>query len=230
MLPTAAVMSRPTAESATSPISRRTRSEVRRQRRDGRRRALGRAAPAASTSGGLPLPRRARRSAELQAGDPEHVADAPQRVDQVGLHQVDLAAEVGDVGLDDVAVAVEVVVPHVVEDLGLREHPPGVHHEVAQQLELRGRQRHRRAAPPDLVAVLVELQVAGDEAGHLGGALGATQHRADARHHLLEAEGLGHVVVAADREPHDLVLVGVLGGEEDHGHAPVGGPAAGGPR
>src|SRR6266545_7392705 len=47
---------------------------------------------------------------------PQHVPDAPDRVQQPRLDGVDLAAEVGDVRLDDAAVAAEVVVPHVVED------------------------------------------------------------------------------------------------------------------
>ena len=43
----------------------------------------------------------------------------------------------------------------------------------------------------------------------------ATKHDPDAGHQLLDAERLGHVVVAADGQAVDLVLGGVLGGEED---------------
>ena len=53
-----------------------------------------------------------------------------------GPELVDLLAQVADVGLDDVGVAVEVVLPHVVEDLRLRERPAGVEHQVAQELVL----------------------------------------------------------------------------------------------
>ena len=41
---------------------------------------------------------------------------------------------------------------------------------------------------------------------------------------LGEGERLGHVVVAADREPGDLVLDAVAGGEEQHGHPDAVGP------
>src|SRR3546814_10352711 len=54
---------------------------------------------------------------------PHRVADPPDGVDQLGLDVIDLASEVADVGLHHPAVAVEVVVPDVVEDLGLRQHP-----------------------------------------------------------------------------------------------------------
>ncbi len=45
----------------------------------------------------------------------------------------------------------------------------------------------------------------------------APQHGAQPGHQLVEAERLGHVVVA-EREPRDLVLGGVAGGEEDDRH------------
>ena len=70
------------------------------------------------------------RSSSADGGDqctrqPHHVAHAAQRVQQPRLAGVDLAAQIGDVGLDDVGVAAEVVVPHVVEDLRLGQHAPG---------------------------------------------------------------------------------------------------------
>src|SRR5206468_6943201 len=54
----------------------------------------------------------------------ERVPHAPQGLDQGRLHAVDLLAEVADVGLHDGARAAEVVLPDVVEDLALGEHPP----------------------------------------------------------------------------------------------------------
>ena len=47
------------------------------------------------------------------------------------------------------------------------------------------------------------------------GAAGAAQHVAHARQQLLEAERLGDVVVAAGRQPADLVLGRVARGQED---------------
>ncbi|BDZ59407.1 hypothetical protein GCM10025872_30640 [Barrientosiimonas endolithica] len=108
----------------------------------------------------------------------------------------------------------------MVEDLRLGQHAPGVEHEVAQQLELGRRDVDDLAAAAHLVGVLVELEV-GDDQGraHLVlQRLGAAQHRADAGDDLLEAERLRDVVVAADRQPLDLVVDRVARGEEDDGH------------
>src|SRR6516165_11570756 len=89
----------------------------------------------------------------------QHVPDAAQRVDQPRLGAVDLAAEHGHVRLDDPGVTAEVVVPDMVENLHLGQHPVRVAHEVAKQLELGGGELHRRPGAPYLVAVLVEFQV-----------------------------------------------------------------------
>src|SRR5688500_8773379 len=66
----------------------------------------------------------------------KRVAKPSNRPDQLVVPGVQLAAQVADVRLDDVVVAVEVVLPHVVEDLLLRKHPLRVEQEVAQQSEL----------------------------------------------------------------------------------------------
>ena len=133
---------------------------------------------------------------------------------------VDLLAQVGDVELDDVGLAAEVVVPHPVQDLRLRQHPPRVAHEEAQQLELGGGQLDRGVAAAHLVAVLVQGQIADDERRVLAGRghPGAAQQPAQPRDELLDAERLGDVVVAARGQAGDAVLDGVLGGEEQHRH------------
>src|SRR5687767_7415268 len=51
------------------------------------------------------------------ARQPQGVAHPADRVQEARFGGVDLAPQVGDVGLHDVRLAVEVVVPHVVEDL-----------------------------------------------------------------------------------------------------------------
>src|SRR4051812_37296313 len=66
----------------------------------------------------------------------DDVARTPDGVDQLRLDVVDLLAQVADVELDDVRLALEVVLPHAVEDLRLRQDDPLVAHEVAKQLEL----------------------------------------------------------------------------------------------
>ncbi|CPU65988.1 Uncharacterised protein [Mycobacteroides abscessus] len=136
---------------------------------------------------------------------------------------VDLAAQVGDVELDDVGLAAEVVVPDAVEDLRLGQHAARVAHEVPQELELGRGEPDLLAPAPPLVRVLVELEVADDE--HrvlaLGGRTAAAQQPAQPGDDLFQAERLGHVVVAARGEPGDAVLDGVARGEEQHGHVGV---------
>ena len=72
-----------------------------------------------------------------------------------------------------------------------------------------------RVCGPGLVATLAAL---GDRNQD------TAQHGADPGGQFLQAERLGHVVVPADREPGDLVVLGVPGGQEDH-RDPVALPA-----
>ena len=66
--------------------------------------------------------------------------------------------------------------------------------------------------------ILIDLKVAhADDRIVLDLFLGAAQNGPDARHDLLETERLGHVVVAANSQPHDLVLGIVAGGQIQHG-------------
>src|SRR6478752_9289742 len=93
----------------------------------------------------------------------EDIPETSHGVDHRLAAGVDLLAQVGDVKLDDVRLAAEVVVPHPVEDLRLGQHAPRVAHEVAQQLELGRGEVDLLAAAGHLVAVLVEGEVADDE-------------------------------------------------------------------
>src|SRR5436190_18921237 len=86
----------------------------------------------------------------------EHITGAAHGVDHRRAAGVDLAPEVGDVELDDVGLAAEVVVPDPVQDLRLAEHPPGVAHEEAQQLVLGRGQPDLLARAAHLVGVLVQ--------------------------------------------------------------------------
>src|SRR3954470_15535070 len=100
---------------ARTPSRTRARSDIGSLRC--RRRAAACRAPSAFVS-------RTETEAErshLRGVDPEPVPDAADRVDQGGLYPIELLAEVGDVRLDHVGVAAEVVLPHVVEDLRLRQ-------------------------------------------------------------------------------------------------------------
>ena len=70
-----------------------------------------------------------------------------------------------------------------------------------------------------IVGVVIHLQVGQSESASFGPrAAMAPENDPHTRHELFDAEGLGHVVVASDREPVDLVLGGVLGGQEDDRH------------
>src|SRR5690606_19842064 len=149
---------------------------------------------------------------------PGHAQDVPDPrhgVDEARPAVVELAAQPADAGLDDRLAAGEVVLPDVVEDLPLGQHPAGVEQQVPQQRELGGGEVDRDAAAPDLPGVLVELQVGERQPRPLPRAgAGAAQDGADARVQLLQAERLGDVVVAAGGQPLQLVLGGVAGGEE----------------
>src|SRR5439155_10583843 len=77
----------------------------------------------------------ARASFRRQSQDVPHTA---HRMDQAGPRGVDLLAQVADVGLHHVGIATEVVVPHVIEDLLLREHPLRIEEQEPQQLVFGG--------------------------------------------------------------------------------------------
>src|SRR6476619_6448352 len=89
----------------------------------------------------------------------QYVSSAAQGVNHRRTVGIDLLAEVGDVELDDVCLAAEVVVPDPIQDLGLAEHSPWVAHQVAEQLEFGSRQLDLHAAAAYLVAILVERQI-----------------------------------------------------------------------
>ena len=185
--------------------------------------------PRATTTSAIPASTRARSDSRItivsSSPAPDGVADAADRGDQLRLGGVELAAEVADVRLDDAAVAAEVVLPDVIEDLRLGQHPALVDEQVAEQVVLRRRQRDLDAAPRDLVGVVVHLEVAARNTVRSLAALpGAPQHGRRAGHQLLEAERLLEVVVAAEREPAHLVLGGVAGGEEQHRRVVAAGP------
>src|SRR5919199_5600332 len=77
-----------------------------------------------------------------------------------GEAAVDLIAQIVNVDLDHVRRGLAVVAPDVLGDLVLAEHPPGVAHQVGEQVELFGGQLDRLAAAGRLVAGQVEHQVA----------------------------------------------------------------------
>ena len=171
-------------------------------------------------------------AAPLPAADSDSrqgVADEADGVDEGRPELLELLAQVAHVGLDDIAVAAEVVVPDVVEDLRLREHVARVEHEVAQQVELRGGEVDDVPAASHLVRTLIELDVGeAQDAVVLGLVPRPTQDGVDPGDDLGQREGLGDVVVAAHGEAGQLVLERVARGQEEDGDAhAVGAQAAG---
>jgi hypothetical protein len=71
-------------------------------------------------------------------------------------------------------------------------------------------------AAPDLIFVLIERDVREGQHWVIRDRPGAAQDGADPRAQLIEMERLGDVVVPAHGETRDLVLAGVLRGQEDH--------------
>src|SRR5207249_5879322 len=92
------------------------------------------------------------------------VADTPDRLDGTPAEgDVDLAAEVAGVDLDDVGIAFEVVVPDVLEDLVLRNRLARPAQEVLQQRELPGRQGDVGAAAPARTGGGVQGEIPGGQ-------------------------------------------------------------------
>src|SRR5690606_3155835 len=78
---------------------------------------------------------------------------------------LDLLAQVGDVDLDDARTTLDVVAPDAIEDLQLADDAPRVAHQIAQQLELLRGELDAATRAGDLVALLVERQIAHPQHG-----------------------------------------------------------------
>src|SRR6476646_12304720 len=156
----------------------------------------------------------------------EHVAHAANRVDQPRAPPVHLLAEVADVRLEHAGVAAEVVLPDVVEDLGPAQDTARIEHQVAEQAVLGVGELDLPSGPVHLAGLGVQLDVLEREAARVAVDARPAQDRPYARDQLLDAEGLGDVVVAAEGEPADLVLGRVASGEEQDRQVP---PAGGQP-
>src|SRR6056297_3175768 len=132
-----------------------------------------------------------------------------------GLDQVvaQALAKLRDVLIDGAFRAQETLAPDAVEELGAREHAPGVGGEVGDQLELAAGELHfapvARDAPPFDVH---------DQSAHRGTAPGrhATQQRPEPGDELGRAERLDQVVVGARLEPADAVHLAGAGGQHQH--------------
>src|SRR5690242_10414082 len=82
----------------------------------------------------IPASRRDRNDIVTPSTRTQRVTHAADGVDQLRLDVVYLLAQITDVRLDDAAVATEVVLPDMVEDLRLGQHSALVDHQVAEQV------------------------------------------------------------------------------------------------
>src|SRR5438105_4122011 len=157
--------------------------------------------------------RRAPSRLALSAIGIEPVAGAAQGLDGVAAERgVDLLAEVPDVDLHDVVVAVEGVVPHVLDDVRLRHDLARPVHQVLEQRELPGRELDFDVAPPAPVRRRVEAEVAGPEHGRTFPPAPADEGpEVGDQHH--EREGFGEEIVGARVESLGVVEVAVFGRE-----------------
>src|SRR5215471_6442542 len=139
-------------------------------------------------------------------------ADGQQRA--AAERAVDLAPEVARVDLDHVGIDRVVSVPDVLEQGGLGHHLPGPAHQVFQQRELPRGQLDFGLAAAHLPGTWVEGQVAGLQLGRPWPGTAPEQGpQPGGQHHV--GERLGEVVVRAQVEPVRLVVLPVLGGQDE---------------
>ena len=136
----------------------------------------------------------------------------------------ELAAQAQHGELDPLRADAERVVPHLFEELLGGECLPGVAHEGLEELELELGEADDLAVHPHLAGRPVDLEVAVPVDGRLlgepggRGGLAAAQQGLDAGTELLDAERLRQVVVGAAGEAPDLLVLEVVGGQDQHRH------------
>ncbi|GCC46815.1 hypothetical protein chiPu_0030797, partial [Chiloscyllium punctatum] len=135
----------------------------------------------------------------------QHVAEAANRLDDIDFQ---LLADAADEHLDGVGVAVEVLVVEMLDQLGARNHPPGVVHQIVEQIVFVRGQLDRVAVDGHALGAGVERYRPAHQLD-LGMPGRAAQQRTDPRQHLLEMEGLGDIVVGAGVEALNLVAPAV---------------------
>jgi hypothetical protein len=132
----------------------------------------------------------------------------------------ELAAQVLHVRVHDALVSGVLVPADPIHQVEARVDPPGRAGQRGEYSPLgRGQLNHR---PPhhDLTAVLVydKLTTAERAATRLGCAAAPPQDRLHPQDQLTWAERLGHVVIGADLQPMDTVLLGGLRGQHQDRH------------
>src|SRR5439155_14747142 len=143
-------------------------------------------------------------------GDSEAVADAPHGLDQTGARGIPFAlvAEPADVDLEIVAFGPVLRAPYLREQRFVRHGLASARRELHEQVELDRCEPHLVDAAPDSARGEVDTHVAAlDEAGPVRARRGAADHGLYAGDQLARTEGLHHVVVRAELEAADLVVL-----------------------
>ncbi len=130
---------------------------------------------------------------------------------------VKFATQIGHIAFDNAGISIEVVLPDMIQDLSFREDSIGVEHQIAQQFEFCRGELDANRPNKDLVGVLIHGQCAHADQGVIFFVERAAQDCFDPRDNLIQAKGLGYIVIAAHGEAGDLVLGRVFGGEEEYG-------------
>ena len=129
---------------------------------------------------------------------------------------VDRLAQPADVHVDQVALRIEVQVPHALEQHGARHHLAGAAHEELEELELARGELDLAPGARHAPRQQVELQVLDLEARRLRCARAPAQQRLDARQQLSERERLGEIVVAPGLQSPDTVVDAAEGRQHQH--------------
>src|SRR5215210_380225 len=127
----------------------------------------------------------------------QSVADTADGLERASLERsIELVAEVSDVHLDDVGVPFEVVVPHVLEDRGLRHDLALAPEEELEKSHLARREVDLDLSSPRSPSARVESEIPGLQDG---GSLSRTaaDERPQPSEKDDERERLGHIVIGA---------------------------------
>src|SRR5450432_4815819 len=103
------------------------------------------------------------------ARQPNGVADPAHGVNQRRSVDIDLLAQVADVGLEHTGVTTEVVIPYVVEQLSAAQYLARVDQEVMQQPVFGRGEFDEAAAAEHLAGVVVHLEIAERDPGAAAG-------------------------------------------------------------
>src|SRR3954447_14074510 len=168
-----------------------------------------------------PAPPRARSSASALGEGVAGTTNRHHELRRAGI-VLDLVAQVADMHVDRLLVLVErLVVTKQLEELAAGEDAARATRQVAEDLELGGRQADPPVAAENASPLEVDHEVAlpDDSAPGRGRVVTvrASEERLDPAHQLAQREGFRDVVVGAELEPDHLVELVITSGQEQDG-------------